>query len=80
MTTPASVIPPSVGTFLSFDEIFARLVRVTGWGLGVYAVIAKVLQGTEVVALITFFVGFQLVARFRDRKLEELAGKRTDEN
>jgi hypothetical protein len=63
---------------LSFDEIFARLVRITGWGLGVYAVVAKVLQGTEVVALITFFVGFELVARFRDRKLDELRGRDED--
>jgi hypothetical protein len=72
-------IPPNVGTTsLSFDEIFARLVRVIGVVLGVYAVIAKILQGTEVVALITFFVGFQLVARFRDRKLDELRGRDED--
>jgi hypothetical protein len=71
-------IPPSVGSHLSFDEIFARLVRVIGVVLGVYAVIAKILQGTEVVALITFFVGFELVARFRDRKLDELRGRDED--
>jgi hypothetical protein len=78
MSIPAT--PPNVGTTpLNFDEIFARLVRITGWGLGVYAVVSKTLQGTEVVALITFFVGFELVARFRDRKLEEL-GKGRDED
>jgi hypothetical protein len=31
-----------------------------------------------VVALITFFVGFELVARFRDRKLEQLEGRDED--
>jgi hypothetical protein len=79
MPTDNQAIPPNVGSLVSFDDLFARLVRITGWGLGVYAVLSKALQGTEVVALITFFVGFEFVARFRDRKLEELGkGRRED--
>lgn len=57
---------------VTFDELFARLVRVTGWGLGVWAVATNRLQGAELVGLILAFVGFEFVARFRDRKLEQL--------
>lgn len=54
---------------VSFDEFFARLVRVTGWGLGVYAVLTGYLKGPEIVALILAFVGFEVVSRVKDRAL-----------
>jgi hypothetical protein len=55
---------------VTFDQFFARLVRLTGWGLGVYAVVAGQLDATQTVALVLAFVGFELVARKRDKVLE----------
>jgi hypothetical protein len=78
MTTMPSATPPNVGSHVSFDDVFARLVRITGWGLGVWAVVSKTLQGAEVVTLVLAFVGFEFVARFRDRKLEQLRGPDED--
>lgn len=57
---------------MTFDEFFARLVRITGWGLGVYAVFTHQLDAAEIVALVLAFVGFELVAKVRDKKLNEI--------
>lgn len=54
---------------LSFDEFFARLVRLTGWGIGVWAALAGKLDATQIIALVLAFVGFELVAKKRDEKL-----------
>lgn len=57
---------------MSFDEFFARLVRITGWGLGVYALVTRQLDPPEDVALVLAFVGFELVAKVRDNKLKQI--------
>jgi hypothetical protein len=57
---------------VTFDELFARLVRIVGLVLGVWAIATGRLQGAEVVSLILAFVGFEFVARYQDRKLKEL--------
>lgn len=57
---------------MSFDDFFARVVRLSGWGLGIWAVVSGRLQGAELVSLVLAFVGFEFVARFRDRQLEKL--------
>lgn len=57
---------------MNFDQFFARLVRLTGWGLGVYAVVEHELDATQIVALVLAFVGFELVARKRDEKLKDV--------
>lgn len=56
----------------SFDQWFAALIRVTGWGLGVYVIVTGRLDGTQSVALILGFVGYELVSRAKERKLPEL--------
>jgi hypothetical protein len=56
---------------VTFDQFFARLVRLTGWGLGVYFAVAGKLDPTQDVALVLAFVGFELVARKRDKVLDK---------
>jgi hypothetical protein len=48
---------------MTFDDVFGRLVRLSGYGLGVYAVLAGKLSGSETVALVLAFVGFEVVVR-----------------
>lgn len=61
---------------MTFDQFFGRLVRLTGWGLGVYVVAAGKLDPTQTVALIIAFVGFEIVTRARDRRVPELTAER----
>jgi hypothetical protein len=63
---------------MSFDEAFGRLVRISGWGLGIYAVATGRLAGAEAVTVICAFVGFEFVSRYRERKLPELEDRRDD--
>jgi hypothetical protein len=56
---------------LTFDQFFARLVRLTGWGLGVFGFVSGRLDATQDIALVLAFVGFELVARKKDKVLEE---------
>lgn len=60
---------------MTFDDLFPKLVRLTGWGLGVYAVVAGKLSGAETVAVIVGFVGFEFVVNARDKKLSEIVGR-----
>jgi hypothetical protein len=77
MYSTLAAVPQPRGT-LTFDETFARLVRIVGLGLGVWAVATKRLDGTETVTLILAFVGFEFVTRFRDSKLKQLEKRRED--
>jgi hypothetical protein len=65
---------------VNFDTLFSYLVKLTGWGLGVYVILAGKIAGTELVALIIAFVGFELVTRARERKLPELVKQREARN
>ena len=56
---------------VTFDDVFAKLVRLAGFGLGVYVVLAGKLSGAETVALVLAFVGFEFVVKARDKKLSE---------
>lgn len=60
---------------MSFDEFFGRLVRVSGWALGIWAIATRRLEGAEAVTVILAFVGFELVSRYREKKLPELEGR-----
>lgn len=61
---------------MGFDEAFGRLVRLTGYGLGVYAVVTHYLEGAEVVTLVLGYVGFEFVTNYRQRKLPDLERRR----
>lgn len=60
----------------TFDQYFAALIRMTGWGLGVFVIVTDRLDATQSVALILGFVGYELINRVKDRKLPELLEKR----
>jgi hypothetical protein len=66
----------------TFDKVFAAVVRITGWGMGVYVVLAHKVDGTQTLAIIFGFIGFELVSRARDKKLplieERKKNERTD--
>lgn len=58
--------------YVTFDSFFAMLIRVTGWLLGVYVIISGKVDGTQTVALILAFIGFELVSRAKEKALPEL--------
>lgn len=60
----------------SFDQYFAALIRLTGWGLGVFVIVTDRLDPAEDVALILGFIGYEFVNRIKDRKLPELLEKK----
>jgi hypothetical protein len=62
-----------------FDTLFSYLVKLTGWGLGVYVILTGKLESTETLALIVAFVGFELVTRAREQKLPELIKKKEEQ-
>lgn len=63
---------------VTFDELFAYAVRISGWLLGLWAGVTGRVQGAELVGLIVAFVGYEFVARRVSRQIREL-GKH-DEN
>lgn len=63
---------------MGFDEAFGRVVRVSGYGLGVWAVATGKLMGAEAVTVVLAFVGFEFVSRYRERKLPELEERKNE--
>lgn len=56
----------------SFDQWFAALIRITGWGLGVFVIVTDRLDPAETIALIFGFIGYELVSRAKEKKLPGL--------
>jgi hypothetical protein len=75
---PASPTAAAITAAMSFDEVFGRLVRVSGWALGIWAIATRRLEGAEAVTVILAFVGFELVSRYRESKLPELEDRRDE--
>lgn len=57
---------------MNFDDVFGKLVRLTGWGLGAYVVITEKVDATQTTAIVIAFAGYEVVSRAKERKLPDL--------
>lgn len=65
---------------MSFDDLFGKLVRLTGWGLGAYVVITQKVDATQATAIIIAFAGYEVVSRAKEKKLPDLIDERKRRN